>query len=108
MSTFDEREHAAESKFAYDAETMFRAHVRRDRKLGLWAAKLLGKGDAEANVYAEALVEAEIGAGDEKAVAGRVSADLTQGGRGDSAAQVNAKMQEFLAAALAELKAGQG
>ena len=43
MTTFDEREHAFENKFAHDEELRFRAEARRNKLLGLWAAgSLLG------------------------------------------------------------------
>ena len=42
MTTFDEREHAFEAKLAHDEELKFKARARRDKRLGLWAAGLLG------------------------------------------------------------------
>ena len=57
MTTFDDREHAFESKFAHDEEMRFRAQARRDKLLGLWAAGLLGKTGADADAYAKDVVK---------------------------------------------------
>jgi len=42
MSTFDKREKGFESKFAHDEELRFKAHARRNKLVGLWAADKLG------------------------------------------------------------------
>ena len=106
MTSFDERETAAESKFARDEEMMFRAHARRDRKLGLWAAGLMHKSDESAQAYADALVAAEVTAGGEAAVIAKVLKDLASTGLIRPESEITAKMQGFLAEALAEIRAG--
>src|SRR5579885_1773684 len=60
MTTFDEREHAFEEKYAHDEELRFKARVRRDKRLGLWAAEKLGKSGPEAENYAASLAVAEM------------------------------------------------
>ena len=45
MTTFDEREKGYEAQLAHDEDLRFRAYVRRNRNLGLWAADRLGKPD---------------------------------------------------------------
>jgi hypothetical protein len=53
MTTFDEREHGFEAKFAHDQEMAFRARARRNKLLGRWAAEKIGlSGDAN-EVYAK-------------------------------------------------------
>ena len=59
MTTFDDRENAFESKFAHDAEMMFKAEARRNKLLGLWAAELLGKSGDDANAYAVEVVKSD-------------------------------------------------
>ncbi len=59
MTTFDEREHAFENKFAHDAEMQFKAEARRNKLLGLWAAELLGKSGDEAEAYAQEVVKSD-------------------------------------------------
>ena len=59
MTTFDERENAFESKYAHDAEMQFKADARRNKLLGLWAAGLMGKSEAEATAYAAEVVKSD-------------------------------------------------
>ncbi len=53
MTTFDEREVAFESKFAYDEELKFKASVIALKHVALWAASKLGKTGQDAEQYAE-------------------------------------------------------
>lgn len=105
MTTFDERERAAEGKFAHDAEIMFRARARRDSKLGLWAANLMGLAPAAAAAYADSLVSVEISSSSEGSLRARVVQDLASSGIIKGEAEITAKMGELLAIALAEIKA---
>ncbi|MFB2593236.1 DUF1476 domain-containing protein [Paracoccus sp. p4-l81] len=96
MTTFDEREHAYEAKFAHDEELRFKAEARRNRLLGEWAADLLGKtGDARAE-YAKAVVASDFEEAGDEDVFRKVSFDLE--GKAD-AATIRAKMAELRATA---------
>ena len=106
MTTFDEREKAAEAAFAHEQDLMFRAHARRDKKLGLWAGKLMGLNADEAAAYVDQLLEAQTGAGGEAGILAKVVRDLRAAKITQSEPQVRAKMNEFLAAAMVEFKAG--
>ena len=55
MNTFDSREEAFERRFAVEEEINFKARARRNKRIGLWAAQLLGKDGASADVYASEL-----------------------------------------------------
>jgi hypothetical protein len=69
MTTFDDRERAFEAKFAHDQEMQFKIVARRNRLLGLWAAKQMGLSDVEADTYASEVIRAEFEeAGDEEVV----------------------------------------
>ena len=100
MSTFDDREHAFENKFAHDEEMKFKAEARRNKLLGLWAADLLGKTGAEAEAYAAEVIKADFEEAGHEDVVRKVAGDL--GGRAD-AAQVRAKMEELLVVAKGQL-----
>lgn len=100
MSTFDDREHAFEAKFAHDADMQFRAEARRNKLLGLWAADILGKSGDEANAYAMEVVKSDFQEAGDEDVFRKVSGDL--GGRVDEAA-IRAKMAELMAVAKAQL-----
>jgi len=65
MASFDDREAAFEKKFALEGDRRFIARVKRDRRVGLWAARLLKLGEGEWEVYAEAFAQACIGKSDD-------------------------------------------
>jgi hypothetical protein len=100
MTTFNDRENAFENKFAHDADMQFRAEARRDRLLGLWAAKLLGKSGDEAAEYAASVVKADLQEPGDEDVYRKISADL--GDKADEAT-IRSQMAAFLAQAKAQL-----
>ena len=100
MSTFDERERAFENKYAHDAEMLFRAVARRNKRLGLWAADLLGKTGAEAEAYAMEVIRADFEEAGHEDVFRKVAADLE--GKADEAT-IRARMESLLAEAKIEL-----
>ena len=76
MTSFDEREKAFEAEFLRDRERHFRIVARRNKLLGVWAAKCLSLWGKAAEDYAMSVVDSEIvGRGDE-AVIDKLKADL--------------------------------
>ncbi len=102
MTSFDDREHAFEAKFAHDADMQFRAEARRNKLVGLWAAELLGKTGAAAQDYAMSVVSADFEEPGIEDVVRKVAADLKDKA---SEAEVRAKMGALLAVAKAQLMA---
>lgn len=102
MTTFDDREHAFEAKYAHDSEMQFRAEARRNKLVGLWAAGLLGKSGDAADDYAMSVVSADFEEAGIEDVVRKVAGDLT--GKASSE-DVRAKMGELLAVAKAQLLA---
>ena len=100
MATFKDREKAFEEKYAHDEEMRFRARVRRNKLMGLWAAELLGKRGDEAEAYARELVKLELAPGGEHKLVERVAADL-DGLAG--AGEINAQMEALLRTAKDQL-----
>lgn len=100
MTTFDDRENAFEAKFAHDEEMKFKAEARRNKLLGLWAAGLMGKSEAEAADYARAVIKADFEEAGHEDVVRKVAADLADLSDVDT---VRAKMDELLAVAKAQL-----
>ena len=92
MTTFDDREHAYEAKFAHDAELRFKAEARRNRLLGEWAAGLLGKTGDDARTYALTVVTSDFEEPGEDDVLRKIVADLD--GKADEAT-IRAKMAEL-------------
>lgn len=98
--TFDKREEAFENRFAHDAELTFKAHARRNHQLGLWAARQLGKQDAEAEDYAQALIATAIEGGGADAIARKLQHDFGVAGVTQSEHEIRRHMDEMLAEAL--------
>jgi hypothetical protein len=106
MSNFDKREEGFEKKFAMDEESKFKAMARRNRLLGLWAAEKLGiTGDA-ATAYAKEVVAADFEQPGDNDVVHKVMRDLAAKGIALTEPQLRAKMDELLATAVAQVKAG--
>ncbi len=105
MSTFDKRQEGFEKKFALDEEQKFKAEARRNKLLGLWAAEKLGKTGDEAAAYAKEVVSADFEEAGDGDVLRKVATDLAS--KGVSEADVRAKMDELVAVAVAQVKAGQ-
>ena len=93
MSTFDDRENAFESKFAHDAEMVFKAEARRNKLVGLWAAELLGKSGDDASAYAVEVVKSDFEEAGHEDVVRKLTGDL---GTKASDDQIRAKMAEMM------------
>lgn len=106
MTTFDKREDGFEKKFALDEEQKFKAEARRNKLLGLWAAEKLGISGDAASAYAREVVAADFEEAGDNDVLNKVLKDLTAKGQAVTERDVRAKMDELLAQAVAQVKAG--
>ncbi|MFB9268177.1 DUF1476 domain-containing protein [Bradyrhizobium erythrophlei] len=106
MTTFDKREEGFEKKFALDEEQKFKAEARRNKLLGLWAADQLGMSGDAANAYAKDVVAVDFEQAGDGDVLHKVLKDLTAKGNAVTEADIRAKMDELLAQAVAQVKAG--
>lgn len=93
MTTFDDRENAFENKYAHDEEMKFKAEMRRNKLLGLWAAELLGKTGDDANAYAIEVVKSDFEEAGHEDVVRKVAADLGDLADADT---IRGKMDELL------------
>jgi len=100
MTTFDDREHAFEAKFAHDEEMQFRAVARRNKLLGLWAAELMGKTGDDAQDYAKEVVKADFEEAGHEDVVRKVAGDLGALATQD---EIRGKMDALLAIAKEQL-----
>ena len=107
MTTFDNREQGFENKFAHDQELDFKATARRNRQLGAWAAGLMGLEGQHVQDYANAVVKSEVDLPHDDDVLRKVAKDLSAAGLKVSEGEVMSKMDEFLAIAREQLKAGE-
>jgi hypothetical protein len=106
MTTFDKREHAFEEKYAHDEELRFKARVRRDKLLGLWAAEKLGKTGPVAEDYASGLVVAEIRKDSAEQILKTIRADFDSAGIAIPDAEIHKQMEQLFAAAVSEVTKG--
>jgi hypothetical protein len=107
MTTFDKREEGFEKKFAHDEELRFKATARRNKLLGLWAASKMGVTGADADTYAKAVVAADFEEAGDHDVFRKVRADLdAKKVAGVSDQEIRKTMDELLARAVEEIKAG--
>ncbi|MET0428519.1 MAG: DUF1476 domain-containing protein [Microvirga sp.] len=106
MTTFDERKNAFENKFAHDEDRRFKATARRNKLLGLWVAERLGKSGTEAEAYARTVILADFEEAGDADVLRKVQADLKAGGHEVGEPELRARMDEFAARAVDDLKDG--
>ena len=106
MTTFDKREEGFEKRFALDEEQKFKAEARRNKLLGLWAAEQLGMSGDAATAYAREVVSADFEEAGHAAVLRKIATDLGAKGIAVTEPQIRAKMDELMAQAAAQVKAG--
>ena len=106
MTAFDDRKDAFEKKFAHDEELRFKATARRNKLLGLWAAGQLGKSGADAEAYAKSVVMADFEEAGDDDVLRKVFEDLKGAGASITEGDVRLKMDELMAVAREQIKAG--
>ncbi|MEM1378036.1 MAG: DUF1476 domain-containing protein [Pseudomonadota bacterium] len=100
--SMDDRKDAFENKFAHDAELRFKAEARRNKLLGLWAAPLLGKDDADA--YAKEVIMADFEEAGDEDVFRKLRGDFDAAGVEQSDHQIRRTMDEMMAQAVKEVQ----
>ena len=106
MTTFDEREAGFEAKYAHDKDLEFKTSARRNRLLGLWAGELMGLQKQHLEDYAKAVVKSDFEQPGDEDVLRKVFEDLKGAGVPTSEADVRRRMDELMAAAREQIKAG--
>ncbi|MCR5875013.1 DUF1476 domain-containing protein [Phenylobacterium sp. J426] len=104
MTTFDDREQGFEKKFALDEEQEFKAHARRNKALGQWAAGLMGLQNVDE--YVKAVVKSDLELPGDEDVFRKVFEDLKGAGVSATEGEVRMKMAELLAQARESVKSG--
>ena len=77
MTSFDDREKAAETKFVRDEEMAFRVTARRNKLVGQWAAAKMGLTPEETDSYAKSVVQADFEEVGDEDVVRKLMGDLT-------------------------------
>jgi hypothetical protein len=106
MSTFDKREEGFERKFAHDEEVRFKARARRNKLLGLWAAQQLGLTGDAAEAYAKEIVIVDFEEPGDDDMFARIRKDFDAKGVDQSDHQIRRTMEELMAKAVEDVKAG--
>jgi hypothetical protein len=96
MPQFDDREKGEETRFAMSAEMDFRAHARRDKLLGIWAAELMSLNGDAAKAYAAEVVAADLSAQGDEDVFSKVSTDLRAKGISVTDEVIRQKMVQLI------------
>lgn len=103
MTDFRDRERAEEAKYAFDEETSFRIHARRNRLVGEWAAAQMGLTEAEAEAYRKAVVQADFEEAGDEDVVRKLIGDMTAAGLDIDEATVRTMLDEKMVEARRQL-----
>ena len=103
MAGFDERKKSFEQKMVLDAEQEFKLHARRNKLLGLWVAKRLGKDEDEALAYALSVIKADMEEEGDDDVFRFIKQDLIAGGINMTDIEIREKMEIYLTEARSQL-----
>ncbi len=103
MSSLSDTERAYEAKYSNDMEADFKAIMRRNKLIGLWAAKEMGIDGADADIYAKEVIEADfIKAGHEDVIE-KISGDFKIKNINITDHIIRVKMTDLLIEAKAQL-----
>ena len=103
MSTFNDREKGFENKFKHDQEANFKATARRNKLLGLWAARELGLTGDAAEAYAKSVVVADMEKPGDDDVVQKVLADMKAKGLTMTEHRLRAEMTTLMTEARKQL-----
>jgi hypothetical protein len=106
MTTFNDRERGFEGKFALDQEQEFKASARRNRMLAEWAAGLMGLSGDSIPEYAKAVVRSDLQEAGDEDVLRKVFEDLKGAGVSVTEPDVRRRMDELMAQAREQMRAG--
>lgn len=76
MTSFDDKEKAAENKYVRDKEREFKYRARAHKLLGLWVASKMGLSGAKAEEYAVSLVTIDLAKADPQQLFHKIRTDL--------------------------------
>ncbi len=103
-NTFDKREEGFEVKFAREEKLKFKATVRRNKRIGLWAAELMGLSGEAAEDYAAAIIKEDFLEPGDEDVFRKIRRDFDAAGVEQSDHQIRRNLREMFAAAMEEVQ----
>ncbi len=104
MTTFDDRESQFEAEFAHDAALQFKVHARRDKLVGLWAAKILGLEGAQAEAFAKEVVIADLEEPGDEDVFRKLRGALNEAPRPVSDEEIRTQMADLMGEAKRQIR----
>ena len=104
MSSFKRRGESFEKQFVLDEEQKFKALVRRNKLLGLWAAEKLGLTGTEAAEYAKEVIKADFSEPGDEDVFRKVQEDFAAKGVDQSEHQIRRTMEEMMVTAAEQIQ----
>lgn len=104
MTTFDDRERGQEAKYSMDQQALFRATMRRNKLLGMWAADLLGLSGAEAETYAKSVVMSDLEEPGDDDVIRKVVGDFDAKGVAKTKADIASQLEALMPVAVEQIR----
>lgn len=108
MTQFDDIEKAREAKFSHEQEVEFKAIMRRNKLLGLWAAGEMGLSGADAEAYAKTVIDIDFEQVGHEDVVAKILGDLQAKGVEVTDHIVRKQMDDLLVEAKAQLAGDEG
>ncbi|MCH2133792.1 MAG: DUF1476 domain-containing protein [Phycisphaerales bacterium] len=103
MSGFDDRQKAMEDKFAHEQEMRFKVMAKRNHRLGLWAAGLMGMEGEDAEAFAKEVIRSDFEEAGDDDVLRMVESSLSTRGVEMSSEKIRAEMDRLLNEVMEEL-----
>ena len=96
MSKFDEREKSFEKKFIRDEELQFKINAKRNKYLGEWAAKKLGKIDDDKITYIQEVIKSDFAEPGDEDVFRKIQSDFKKASISISDSEIREQMSSLL------------
>ena len=96
MSKFDERGKSFEKKFVKDEELQFKINAKRNKYLGEWAAKKLGKLDTDKDTYVQEVIKSDFTEPGDEDVFRKIQGDFQKASISISDSEIREQMSSLL------------
>ncbi len=103
-TSFDKRQKSFEAKWAHDEELRFKVFARRNKLLGLWAAKEMGMAADAVDGYAREVVRADFEKPGDEDVFEKIRRDFDAKGISVSDHAIRRTMDELLETAKSQIE----